>query len=1110
MTIVALVLVIGIARKILFAEPIAFSILPISGDQDGSETPLVFNSPDFDILGDVQTFLVPGGIGTADFTFDFVFSETSFKNEFGFFPVDNIHGEINGLKPGDPGYLQTAFSRMIRVFPSGSTAFTSDVTKTFTGGSVLVFFIIQNNTLENFLANNPTNDLNKRPLAFFSMEILNPDHFDHFVSFRNIKDDYLQFGFEDLTGGGDQDYNDIVYNIKTILLPSPSAESRNIVFIRGIDSVGDCGGANQWVKDLLSSKKGSELFGNIRIGKYLNFNYKNGGSYDCPSNQTETITVRGSQTTPIPVPTPIPPPTPTPYAYTEIDTCDGVTTAAIELKQLIDQQSPATKVTIVAHSMGGIVSAYLVATEADWAKTHIASVITFDSPVKGVSDWEALAKSELLPSACHLGNDTPSLSIPQVVDTSGVIISASPAAIIVPFYHLDAVYPREQLFFTRDRTRLSNGRSFHFFNLCDTPFAFTEPFCEPPLSIFDNHGQIWDRRFDDIGQDKALLVGCAAVVARSCAFFQTTVTQNTITQAQVEIAPSSTRIRFTSYFATPTTTEVQAASNSSNVVRVTLRSPDGTVYGPDGAGSIAAYTVDDVSETYEIVNPNPGIWTIEVFGSSVVAEGATVDLAVLILESVATESKVPPIAVAGGPYMVKGGDTITFNGIESFDSDSLITRYEWDFESDGIFDFTSSDPIATHMYPTKFTGIVTLKVTDKDGLTGTNTAIVDVADRVYLPMILQGSTAPLPLSVNHPPNHPSNPTPSSLLDGVVIQSLNVTLGWIGSDSDGDTLTYDIYFGTNDNTPDTLISSNQANTSHSLATLSSNTHYYWKVIARDEHGATTTGPVWAFFTGFIPDVITSTPTQLPPTVTNTPVPPTSTSVSATSTSTPIPPTVTNTLIAPTNTPMLPTATNTPKPPTNTPVPPTPTFTPTRTLTNTPTNTPLPPTIRFSSATFTVNENASSATITVILSAASGQSVTVNYATSNGTATAGSDYTATSGTLTFNPGQTSRTFTVPIIDDSLNEVDETVNLTLSNPSNATLGSPATATLTIIDSYPACPRKAEGDADCDGQITLADYEIWRKENFGELTTKTADFNGDGVVDMVDFNIWQAHYPN
>ena len=148
--------------------------------------------------------------------------------------------------------------------------------------------------------------------------------------------------------------------------------------------------------------------------------------------------------------------------------------------------------------------------------------------------------------------------------------------------------------------------------------------------------------------------------------------------------------------------------------------------------------------------------------------------------------------------------------------------------------------------------------------------------------------------------------------------------------------------------------------------------------------------------------------------------------------------------------------------------------------------------------------------MLLSPASGQSVTVNYATSNGTATAGSDYGTTNGTLTFAPNQTSATFLIPIIDDSLNEADETVNIALSNPTNATLGSPANATLTIIDSYPACPRKPEGDANCDGHIDLVDYELWRRENFGEVTTKIADFNGDGVVDMVDFNIWQAHYPS
>lgn len=108
----------------------------------------------------------------------------------------------------------------------------------------------------------------------------------------------------------------------------------------------------------------------------------------------------------------------------------------------------------------------------------------------------------------------------------------------------------------------------------------------------------------------------------------------------------------------------------------------------------------------------------------------------------------------------------------------------------------------------------------------------------------------------------------------------------------------------------------------------------------------------------------------------------------------------------------------------------------------------PLVNFSHATYSVNEAAGTATVTVTLSSAAANVVTVAYATSVGSATAGSDYTAVSGTLTFNPGETSQTFTVPIINDGQVETNETVLLKLSAPNGASLGAPANATLTIID--------------------------------------------------------------
>ena len=64
------------------------------------------------------------------------------------------------------------------------------------------------------------------------------------------------------------------------------------------------------------------------------------------------------------------------------------------------------------------------------------------------------------------------------------------------------------------------------------------------------------------------------------------------------------------------------------------------------------------------------------------------------------------------------------------------------------------------------------------------------------------------------------------------------------------------------------------------------------------------------------------------------------------------------------------------------------------------------------------------------------MTVDYATSNGTASAGADYTTSSGTLTFNPGDTSKTFNIPILADTIDEDNEVFSVTLSSPTNATI--------------------------------------------------------------------------
>ena len=105
--------------------------------------------------------------------------------------------------------------------------------------------------------------------------------------------------------------------------------------------------------------------------------------------------------------------------------------------------------------------------------------------------------------------------------------------------------------------------------------------------------------------------------------------------------------------------------------------------------------------------------------------------------------------------------------------------------------------------------------------------------------------------------------------------------------------------------------------------------------------------------------------------------------------------------------------------------------------------------FNTGNYAVGEDVATTTITVVRINGAIGSACVNYATSNGTATAGSDYTATAGTLCFDAGELSKTFTVSIMPDATPEADETVTLTLSNPTvGAGLAAQSSATLTIVN--------------------------------------------------------------
>lgn len=167
-----------------------------------------------------DVFLIEGDSGSAQLQFNLTQSNTRFVNEVGFFVVDNPSGSVNGIAPGNEGYLQAALSQSQVIFSALAGNQFPNLRSTrqlsVEVGKAIAFYLVQDSTTDTVLSDlaagrTPTN-------VFFATTSANGDNFDH-LQVSELGNSTFNLAWKDAVGGTDANFNDLALTVQLTTNP---------------------------------------------------------------------------------------------------------------------------------------------------------------------------------------------------------------------------------------------------------------------------------------------------------------------------------------------------------------------------------------------------------------------------------------------------------------------------------------------------------------------------------------------------------------------------------------------------------------------------------------------------------------------------------------------------------------------------------------------------------------------------------------------------------------------------------------------------------------------------------------------------------------------------